>query len=134
MILRFLSGFYGGMKSLSSGFYLTWGMNYARWGQPVKALYYLNRASKLNTKSANIFYQRGLLLIAMGQIEPAVIDFNTAIEYDPNHMEAYLNRSMMNALAGRSEEARNDVEKAVAMGADRPSLESRITELQDQAE
>ena len=134
MILRFLSGFYGGMKSLSSGFYLTWGMNYARWGQPVKALYYLNRAAKLNTKSANIFYQRGLLLIAMGQIESAVIDFNTAIEYDPNHMEAYLNRSMMHTLAGRSKEARNDVEKAVALGADRPSLESRITELQDQAE
>ena len=88
----------------------------------------------MNTKSANIFYQRGLLLIAMGQIEPAVIDFNTAIEYDPNRMEAYLNRSMMHALAGRSEEARNDVEKAVALGADRPSLESRITELQDQAE
>ena len=134
MILRILSGFYGGMKSLSSGFYLTWGVNYARWGQPVKALYYLNRAAKLNTKGANVFYQRGLLLIAMGQLESAVVDFNTAIEADPDHMQAYLNRSMMHALAGRSEEARNDVEKAVALGADRPSLESRIAEFQEQAE
>ena len=134
MILRFLSGFFGGMKSLSSGFYLTWGMNYARWGQPVKALYYLNRAAKLNTKGANIFYQRGLLLIAMGQTESAVIDFNIAIEADPDHMEAYMNRSMMHALAGRSDAARNDVEKAVALGADRPSLEDRVSELLDQAE
>ena len=134
MILRFLSGFYGGLKSLSSGFYLTWGVNYARWGQPVKALYYLNRAAKLNTKGGNVFYQRGLLLIAMGQTEAAVIDFNTAIEADPNHMEAYLNRSMMHALAGRSEAAQNDVEKAVTLGADRPSLESQVSELLSQAE
>ena len=134
MILRILSGFYGGMKSLSSGFYLTWGVNYARWGQPVKALHYINRAAKLNTKSANAFYQRGLLLIAMGRPEAAVIDFNTAINADPEHMEAYMNRSMMHALAGRIEEARNDVEKAVALGADRPSLERHIEEMQEQAE
>jgi tetratricopeptide (TPR) repeat protein len=134
MILRFLSGFYGGMKSISSSFYLTWGMNYARWGQPSKALFYFNRAAKLNAKGANIFYQRGLLLIAMGLTESAVVDFDTAIESDPEHMGAYLNRSMMHALAGRSEEARNDVEKAVALGADRPSLESRVAELQAEAQ
>lgn len=134
MILRFLSGFYGGMKSLSSGFYLTWGVNYARWGQPVKALHYLNRAAKLNTKSGKVFYQRGLLLIAMGKTEAAVVDFNTAIEADPNHMDAYMNRSMMHALAGRSEAAQNDVEQAVTLGADRPSLESQVSELLGQAE
>lgn len=134
MILRFLSGFYGGMKALSSGFYYSWGMTYARWGQPMKALFYLNRAAKLNDKGAHIYYQRGLLLIAMGQPESAVVDFGTAIKADPNHMDAYLSRSMMHALAGRSEDARNDVEKAVALGADRPSLETRIAELQDQVE
>ena len=57
--LRFLSKFYGGLKSLSSGFYFNWGMNYARWGQPAKAMYYLNRAAKLNTTGSQIFYQRG---------------------------------------------------------------------------
>jgi hypothetical protein len=41
---------------------------------------------------------------------------------------------MMHALAGRSEEAQNDVEKAVALGADRPSLESRVAELQAEAQ
>ena len=134
MILRFLSAFYGGMKSVSSGFYFNWGMTYARWGQPMKALFYLNRAAKLNHKGGHIFYQRALLLIAMGQPQSAIYDFDTAIEANPEHMEAYLNRSMMLALTGKHEKAQDDVEKAVALGADRPSLESRIAELRDQAE
>ena len=134
MILRFLSAFYGGMKSVSSGFYYNWGMTYARWGQPMKAMYYLNRAAKINTKGAHIFYQRGLLLIAMGRPESAIYDFDAAIEADPEHMEAYLNRSMMYALAGKLEKAQDDVEKAVALGADRTSLESQIAEVRDQVE
>lgn len=134
MILRFLSAFYGGMKSVSSGFYYNWGMTYARWGQPMKALFYLNRAAKLNDKGAHIFYQRALLMIAMGQPESAVHDFDAAIKADPEHIDSYLNRSMMHALAGRQEKAQDDVEKAVALGADRPSLESRIAEMRDQVE
>jgi len=134
MILRVLSAFYGGMKSVSSGFYFNWGMTYARWGQPMKAMFYLNRAAKLNDKGAHIFYQRALLLIAMGRPESAIYDFNAAIAADPQHMDAYLNRSMMHALAGRQEKSQEDVEKAVALGADRPSLESRIAELRDQIE
>lgn len=132
MILRFFSAFYGGMKSVSSGLYFNWGMTYARWGQPMKAMFYLNRAAKLNTKGAHIYYQRALLLIAMGQPESAINDFAAAIEADPKHMDAYLNRSMMHALVGRQGEAQDDVEKAVALGADRSSLESRIAELRDQ--
>ena len=107
-------------------------MTYARWGQPMKAMFYLNRAAKLNTKGAHIYYQRALLLIAMGQPESAINDFAAAIEADPKHMDAYLNRSMMHALVGRQGEAQDDVEKAVALGADRSSLESRIAELRDQ--
>ena len=132
MILRFLSAFYDGMKSVSSSFYFNWGMTYARWGQPARAMYYLNRAARLNTKGAHIYYQRGLLLIAMGQPEPAISDFNRAINADPKHIEAYLNRSMMHALIGRHEEAQSDVESAVSLGADRSSVEARNAELRDQ--
>jgi hypothetical protein len=35
------------------------------------------------------------------------------------------------ALTGRHEEALKDVEEAVALGADRPSLENQIAELRD---
>ena len=132
MILRFLSAFYDGMKSVSSSFYFNWGMTYARWGQPARAMYYLNRAARLNAKGAHIYYQRGLLLIAMGQPESAISDFNRAINADPKHLEAYLNRSMMHALIGRHEEAQSDVESAVSLGADRSSVEARNAELRDQ--
>jgi tetratricopeptide (TPR) repeat protein len=134
MILRFLSAFYGGMKSVSSGFYFNWGMTYARWGQPAKAMFYLNRAAKLNANGAHIYYQRGLLLIAMGQPEAAIVDFDKAIGANPKYLEAYLNRSLMLTLTGRHEEAQNDVESAVPLGADRASLETRNAELRDQVE
>ena len=131
MIIRFLSAFYGGMKSVSSGFYFTWGMNYARWGQPARAMFYLNRAVKLNDKNANIFYQRGLLLVAMARPEAALVDFDTSIEINPKYLDVYLNRSLILALTGRHEESLKDVEEAVALGADRPSLENQIAELRD---
>ena len=133
MILRFLSTVYGGMMSLSSGFYYNWGMTYARWGQPSKAMYYLNRAAKLNKTGSQIYYQRGLLFLAMGRTEEAINDFDTAIGANPKYLDAYLNRSMIHAVAGRHEDAQNDVEKAVSLGADRPSLESQIAELRKQS-
>ena len=40
----------------------------------------------------------------------------------------------MHTLAGRHEEAQSDVEAAVAMGADRSSLEAQNAELRDQVE
>ncbi|MDA1129521.1 MAG: tetratricopeptide repeat protein [Chloroflexi bacterium] len=129
---RFLAASYHVMKSLSSGFYYNWGMNYARWGQPARAMYYLNRAAKLNTTGAQIFYQRGLLYIAMGLPSAAIADFNTAIESNPKYMEAYLNRGLMLTMTGKHEAARKDIDSAVGMGADRASLEAQITELRDQ--
>lgn len=130
---RFLAAFYGGMKSLSSGFYYNWGLNYARWGQPSKAMYYLNRAAKLNSTGAQIYYQRGLLFIVMGQPAAAIADFNTAIDSNPRYMEAYLNRSIMHAMTGNHENAQNDVDSAVELGADRSSLETQISALREQA-
>ncbi len=132
IFLRFLAMFYGGLKSLSSGFYYNWGVNYARWGQPAKAMYYLNRAAKLNTNGAQIFYQRGLLFIAMGLPKAAIADFNTAIDSNPQYMEAYLSRSMMHTLTGSHDEAKKDIDSAVDLGADRSSLETEIASLREQ--
>ena len=132
MILRFLSAIYGGMKTLSSGFYFNWGMTYARWGQPLKAMYYPNRAAKLNSTGSQIFYHRALLLIAMGQPESAIIDFNAAIDSNPRYLDAYLNRSMMHTMTGSYENAQKDVDSAVGLGADRSSLETQIAALREQ--
>jgi len=125
MFFRFLSAFYRVLKSLSSGFCFNWGMTYARWGRPARAMYYLNRAARLNTTGAQIYYQRALLLIALGQPE-------AAINSNPRYMEAYLNRGMIHAMLGSHENAQKDVDNAVALGADRPSLESQIDALRKQ--
>lgn len=133
IFFRFLSAIYGGLKSLSSGFYFNWGMTYARWGQPSRAMYYLNRAAKLNPTSAPVFYQRALLFLAMGQSDAAIADFNVAIESNPRHMEAYLNRGMVHTMLGSHDEAKKDVDSAVALGADRPSLEDQIAAVREEA-
>ena len=131
-LIGFLSGLLRGMKALSSGFYYNWGVTYARWGQPSKAMYYFNRAVQLNTDGAQVHYQRGLLFIAMGQPLAAIRDFDVAIGSDPKHLDAYLNRSIMHALNGSHEHAQQDVDSAVALGADRLSLESQIAALREQ--
>ena len=131
--LRFLAAFYRGMKSLSSGFYLNWGMIYARWGQPTKAMYYLSRAAKLNDTNPQIYYQRGLLFMAMGQPASAIADFSFAINSNPRNMEAYLNRSMMLTIVGKHDNAQKDIDTAVELGADRSSLETEIAALREQA-
>ncbi|MDE0823409.1 MAG: tetratricopeptide repeat protein [Dehalococcoidia bacterium] len=42
----------------------------------------------LPRKGSRIYYQLGLLLIAMGQSESAAIDFNAAIDTNPHYIEA----------------------------------------------
>ena len=75
------------------------------------------------------FYHRGVLFIAMGAPERAIMDFNMAIRNNPRFRDAYMNRSMMYTLIGRHEDARPDVEQAVALGADRAFLEQEIEDL-----
>ena len=121
-----LSSSYHGLKLLFSDFYYNWGMAYARWGRPHRALWYFKRAAKLQTKDAQIFYQRSVLVIVLGAPERAIIDFDAAIENNPRYLEAYMNRSMMYTLIGRHEDALPDIERAVALGADRTTLERQI--------
>jgi len=40
------------------------------------------------------YVNRGILKLRRGQIEPAIADFNTAIDRDPTEPEAYLNKGM----------------------------------------
>ena len=93
-----------------------------------------NNRGRITSRSRGGGSRRMYRKIDFKRIKDGVPGRVKSIEYDPNHMEAYLNRSMMHALAGRSEAAQNDVEKAVTLGADRPSLESQVSELLSQAE
>ena len=121
--------FASGMGHLMSGFYYNWGLAYARWGQPGRAMWYLNRAERLYAKSPGIYFNRGSIWVALGHPEHAILDFSEAILLDPQHMQAHVNRGLMYALVGKAEESGKDVERAVQLGADRASLESRVQEL-----
>ena len=107
-------------------------MTYARWGQPARAMWYFNRAAKLNSTSPQLYHQRGSLFIALGQPEAAIKDPDTAIGSNPRYIEAYRNGSMMHVLIGSHENAQKDVDSAVALGPDRPTLESQIAEVRKQ--
>ena len=58
--------------------------------------------------------------------ERAILDFSAAIENNPENVNARIYRSTMYAITGREEQARSDLEQAVALGADREELEEQL--------
>jgi tetratricopeptide (TPR) repeat protein len=101
-------------------------MIYARWGQPVRALWYFNRAVAMNRGGTKAYYHRGLLFLAIGSPERAIGDFSATLQNQPEHIDARINRSIVYTLTGRHEQALRDLEQAVEMGADREILEQQI--------
>ena len=127
MIFRFLSTFYGGLKSLSSGFYYNWGMTYARWGQPARAI-------RLDEKFSVAYNNRGDVYIEMGQPDRAMPDLNEAIKLDPGFPVADANRAFAWTLLKNDAEAKKDVDAAVKLGVDRTPLEDKVEELKARAQ
>ena len=117
-----------GVAVLVSGFYFQWALIYARWGQTNRALWYFNRAVMLNRRGDKAYYHRGLLFVAVGLPDRAIRDFSIAIENNPANLDARVYRSMMYAMTGRDEQAQSDLERAVALGADRESLEQQLSD------
>ena len=114
------------LRVLVSDFYYQWAMIYARWGQPVRALWYFNRAVAMNRGGTKAYYHRGLLFLAIGSPERAIGDFSATLQNQPEHIDARINRSIVYTLTGRHEQALRDLEQAVEMGADREILEQQI--------
>ena len=127
-LLPSLTGFWSALGAILSVFYSSWGLIYAGWGQPNRAIWYLNRGIRLNPKSAKLHYQRGSLIIVLGQPERAIRDFSEAIRLDPKLVDAYSSRGLIYTLLGRHEEAQRDVDQAVRLGADRAVLERQIVD------
>ena len=125
-VLRLLGQGFTILKLLISDFYYQWAMIYARWGQPVRALWYFNRAVAMNRSGYKAYYNRGLLFVAIGAPERAIGDFTLAIQNKPDHVDARINRSILYTITGRHEQALRDLEQAVEMGADRDFLEQQM--------
>lgn len=126
LVLRLLGQAFTLLRMLVSDFYFQWAMIYARWGQPVRALWYFNRSVAMYRKGSKAYYNRGLLFLAIGSPERAIGDFSMALQNNPDHMDARISRSIVYTITGRHEHAERDMEDAVSMGADREILEQQI--------
>ena len=127
IVLRLLGQAFTVLRVLVAEFYYQWGMIYARWGHPTRAMWYFNRAVTLNRGGFKAYYNRGLLFLAIGMPERSIGDFSTW-PYGTTRptSDARVTRSIVYTLTGRHEEALDDLEQAVEMGADREDLEYQL--------
>ena len=82
----------------------------------------------MNPGGLKAHYNRGMLFLAIGAPERAIGDFSMVIQISPAHLDARISRSIVYTLTGRHEQALNDLEQAVALGADRDTLEQQISD------
>ena len=91
-LLSVLGNLYRWLKAGLCFFYCSWGLFYARWGHPTRALWYFNRAAGIDRNNDKVFYHRGVLFLAIGAPERAILDFSIAIRNNPGFRDAYVNR------------------------------------------
>ena len=53
----------------------------------------------------------------MGQPRRALEDFDEAVRLNPDYLDAYVNRALAYTILDRDEDAREDIARAVQMGA-----------------
>lgn len=61
------------------------GWCYLQLGEKAKAFQHINKAIKLNSKSAESFRYLGFYLMGEGKVPEAVRAFRTSMSFDPNH-------------------------------------------------
>ena len=128
-IIKLVNALWRGLSVSAALFYYNWGLIFARWGQPHRAFWYMNRAVMMNTTNPKGYYHRASLFMAVGNLRSAVQDFTTAINLDPQYTDAYTRRGMMYTLLDQEDNARKDFDRAVLLGTDRETLEREIGSL-----
>lgn len=73
------------------------------------------RAQKADPKSANIQADAGVILMALGRLEEALVPLERAIKLDPNHADAYYNLGQCFEELGRKEQAMTAFKAAIAL-------------------
>lgn len=82
--------------------------------------------------AAGTYYNRGASYKNLGQYERAIQDQGQAIRLDPQYPNAYYRRAVAYTLLGNDEDARQDIDAAVALGVSRGGLENLIELLKEQ--
>lgn len=85
------------------------------------ALLAVERALKLDPKSALAHYASGLIFSANGKPDEAIAAFGKAIEYDPRFARAYAQRGSELINKGQLKEALEEIDKAIRLSPDDPS-------------
>lgn len=87
---------------------------------------------RLNYSLAEVYHDRGIAYLDLGQLQRAIQDYNEAIWINPQFADAYANRAIAYTLLGDYTEAERDIDSAVALGVDPALLRQSISELKNQ--
>ena len=82
-------------------------------------------------RNPQLFYDRGLVEFTRGNYRTAILadGFDAAIKLDAEFTDAYVKRGIAHALLGDDENAQGDIDKAVALGADREEIQDELNRL-----
>jgi Tfp pilus assembly protein PilF len=86
------------------------------------------RAIRLEPKSANHLYNRGLFHTQRGRIEAGMADFDAAIVANPAFRQAYFNRGVVRLRAGKTAEAIADLKQFRDLGGELPAALNPLLE------
>lgn len=75
----------------------------------------VSRAIRLLDREAQFHGLRGAIRMQQERYDDAVINFNRAIERDPEYFGYYLHRGAIKSKQGKREEARQDLERSMAL-------------------
>jgi len=82
---------------------------------PDRAIAYLSKAIRLDSKYAKAYINRGIAWYNKGNYDRAISDYNKAIELNPRFAEAYINRGVAWYNKGNYDRAVSDYNKAIEL-------------------
>ena len=75
-----------------------------------------NKAIEVNSRDAQVYYNRGNAYGDKGQYDLAISDWSKAIEINPRYTKAYSNRGLAYYFKEEYDKAWEDVHKAQSLG------------------
>jgi lipoprotein NlpI len=92
------------------------GKEFSKINDSDQAIKNYNQAIKLDPKMVKAYNNRGVAYVVNKQYDLAIDDFTKVIELESNHGKAYFNRAIAHWCKSDKEKARQDVQKAQALG------------------